>query len=76
MSNEQEIIRVGKADMRPQFDRMGQLYAALAKAGLYFKPEALALYKAQRHRLCGKPRLLAVSDGKYGNKKGILGVQA
>jgi hypothetical protein len=37
--------------MRPQFDRMGELYAALAKAGLYIKPEALVSFS--NHSCCG-----------------------
>jgi hypothetical protein len=40
-----------QGDMRPQFDRMGQLYAALAKAGLYIKPEALVSFS--NHSCCG-----------------------
>ena len=37
--------------MRPQFDRMGSLYAALAKAGLYIMPEAVVTFS--RHSCCG-----------------------
>jgi hypothetical protein len=37
--------------MRPQFDKMGALYAALAKAGLYIMPEAVVTFS--RHSCCG-----------------------
>jgi len=37
--------------MRPQFDKMGSLYAALANAGLYLMPEAVVTFS--RHSCCG-----------------------
>ena len=40
-----------QGDLRPQFDRMGQLYADLAKAGLYLKPEGLLSFSS--HNCCG-----------------------
>jgi hypothetical protein len=44
-------VDYSQGDMRPQFDRMGQLYADLAKAGLYIKPEALVSFS--NHSCCG-----------------------
>lgn len=40
-----------QGDMRPQFDRFAQLYAELAKAGLYLKPEGLLSFS--NHSCCG-----------------------
>jgi len=40
-----------QGDMRPQFERMAGLYADLAKAGLYIKPEALVAFS--NHSCCG-----------------------
>ncbi len=40
-----------QGDMRPQFDRMAQLYADLAKAGLYLKTESLVTFS--NHSCCG-----------------------
>jgi len=37
--------------MRPQYDKMGALYAALAEAGLYIMPEAVVTFS--RHSCCG-----------------------
>jgi len=44
-------VDYSQGDLRPQFDRMGELYAALAKAGLYIKPEALVSFS--NHSCCG-----------------------
>lgn len=44
-------VDYSQGDLRPQFDRMGQLYADLAKAGLYIKPEALVSFS--NHSCCG-----------------------
>jgi hypothetical protein len=44
-------VDYSQGDMRPQFDRMGELYAALANAGLYIKPEALVSFS--NHSCCG-----------------------
>jgi hypothetical protein len=44
-------VDFSQGDMRPQFDRMGQLYADLARAGLYLKPEALVSFST--HSCCG-----------------------
>jgi hypothetical protein len=44
-------VDYSQGDMRPQFDRMGRLYADLAKAGLYLKPEALVSFS--NHSCCG-----------------------
>ena len=44
-------VDYSQGDMRPQFDRMAHLYAELAKAGLYIKPEALVSFS--NHSCCG-----------------------
>jgi hypothetical protein len=44
-------VDYSQGDMRPQFDRMGQLYADLTKAGLYIQPEALVNFS--NHSCCG-----------------------
>jgi hypothetical protein len=37
--------------MRPQFDKMGELYGELARAGLYIEPEAIVAFSS--HSCCG-----------------------
>ncbi len=44
-------VDYSQGDMRPQFDRFAQLYADLAKAGLYLKPEGLLSFS--NHSCCG-----------------------
>lgn len=44
-------VDYSQGDLRPQVDRMGQLYADLAKAGLYLKPEGLVSFSS--HSCCG-----------------------
>lgn len=38
-------------DMRPQFEKMGELYADMVKAGLYVMPEAVVIFS--NHSCCG-----------------------
>jgi len=40
-----------KGDMRPQYDRMAQLYSDLTKAGLYIMPEGILTFSS--HSCCG-----------------------
>lgn len=44
-------IDYSKGDLRPQFDRMCEVYAALNNAGLYLKPEAVVSFS--RSSCCG-----------------------
>ena len=44
-------VDYSKGSMRPQFDRMAQLYADLTNAGLYIKPEAVVSFS--NHSCCG-----------------------
>ena len=44
-------IDFSKGDMRPQFDRMAQLWADLTNAGLYIQPEAVVSFTS--HSGCG-----------------------
>jgi hypothetical protein len=37
-------VDYSNGDMRPQFDRMAELYATLSNAGLYFMPEAIVAF--------------------------------
>jgi len=44
-------IDYSKGDMRPQFDKMAELYAALTKAGLYLTPEGQVTFSS--HSMLG-----------------------
>jgi len=44
-------IDYSNGSMRPQYDRMGELYASLSNAGLYILPEAIVSFS--NHSCCG-----------------------
>jgi len=44
-------VDYSKGDMRPQFDKVAQIYAELANAGLYIMPESVTTFS--NHSCCG-----------------------